>query len=260
VSGPPAPRVVAAFGAHGVAAPLVGGEGHAWRSGDLVLKPWDEVAEWTWLGEHLPTVREDGFRLALPVPASDGRWVVDGWCAQTWIAGAHPDEPRWGDVLSTCDRVQRAFGHLPRPPFIDERRHHWAVGDRVAWEETGSPVDDRLLDRLLAVRRPVELRSQVIHGDLTENVLFADPLPPGVIDPALYWRPAGYADAIVVGDAVRWAGADPEPLLAATAHIEAFPQLLVRAVISRLVTTLLFDRRDVEYFDVDVRLAEGLAG
>jgi uncharacterized protein (TIGR02569 family) len=260
VSGAPPPSVLATFGVGGSPEPLAGGDGHAWRSGDLVLKPWDDDAEWAWLGEHLPTVREDGFRLALPVPATDGRWIVEEWCAQTWLAGEHPTEPRWIEVLATCDRVGRALAHLPRPDFLDARTHPWAVGDRVAWEEAESPVGHPMLDRLLGVRKTIDLRQQVVHADLTENVLFADPMPPAVIDPTLYWRPAGYANAIVVGDAVRWAKADPTPLLAATADIEGFPQLLVRAVIARLVTTLVFDRRDVAYFDSDVRLAVELAG
>ena len=44
--------------------PLSGGEGVAVRAGDLVLKPCDDPVEWAWLGEVLPTVPEDGFRLA----------------------------------------------------------------------------------------------------------------------------------------------------------------------------------------------------
>jgi uncharacterized protein (TIGR02569 family) len=260
VSGPPPRSVLAAFGAQGAAIPLEGGEGHAWRSGDLVLKPWDEVAEWTWLGEHLPRVREDGFRLALPVPAAGTAWVVDDWCAQTWVAGAHPTEPRWLDVLTICDRFQRSLAHLPRPPFVDVRTHPWAIGDRVAWGEAQPNVEHPLLDRLLRLRRPIDLPAQAIHGDMTENVLFADPLAPAVIDPTLYWRPAGLASAIVVGDAVRWSAAEPTTLVAATDHIDGFPQLFVRAVIARLVTTLIFDRRDVTTFETDVRLAEELAG
>ena len=77
---------------------LAGGEGRSWRAADLVVKPCDDAVEWAWLGEHLPTVREDGFRLALPVQAGDGRWTVEGWCATTWLAGDHASD-RWVDVL-----------------------------------------------------------------------------------------------------------------------------------------------------------------
>lgn len=237
-AGPP-PDVLTAFGATARPTPLAGGEGGSWRAGDLVLKATPTGTEWPWLGEHLPTVREDDFRLALPVPARTGRWVVDGWCAQAWVVGEHPDGPRWRDVLAVCDRLHTAMCHLPRPGFLDGRTHPWSVGDRVAWGEAEPEVEHPLLDPLLAMRRPLDLPLQAVHGDLTENVLFAEDLPPAVIDVSLYWRPAGYAHAIVVGDAVRWLDAKPGPLLVAVGHVVAFPQLFVRASIFRLVTTLL---------------------
>jgi hypothetical protein len=38
-------------------------------------------------------------------------------------------------------------------------------------------------------------------------VLFHDGLPPAIIDFTPYWRPVGYASAIVVADALVWEGA-----------------------------------------------------
>ena len=238
--------------------PLEGGEGRSWRAGDIVLKPCDDVVEWAWLGECLPRVHQEGFRLALPVRAVDDRWVVDGWSAQTAVAGVHAE--RWSEVLEVCRRFNASMATFARPAFIDQRTHPWSVGDRVAWEEANRPRDHPLLERLSAIRAPVDLPSQVIHGDLTENVLFADHLPPAVIDVTPYWRPSGYSLAIVTADAIRWFGADPDELLTACADIEAFPQLFVRAVIFRLVTTLVFDVRDVAYFGRVVEVAEMLAG
>ena len=87
---------------------------------------------------------------------------------------------------------------------------------------------------------PIAAPSQLIHGDLTENLLFVDGLAPAIIDVTPYFRPRGFAAAVVVGDAVRWRDADPDPLLAAVAHESWFPQLFVRAVIYRLVTSLVF--------------------
>jgi uncharacterized protein (TIGR02569 family) len=254
-SEPPA-EVLGRFAATGPPSPLPGGEGRSWRAGDLVLKPCDDPIEWTWLAEHLPTVRSDAVRLAPPVPAIDGSWIVDGWCAQPLLAGEHAE--RWLDVLAVARRFHAAVRHLPRPAFIDRRTHPWSVGDRVAWDEASSPVAHPLLDRLLPLRRPVDLAPQVIHGDLTDNVLFADDLPPAVIDVTPYWRPAGYSSAVVVGDAIRWRDADPVPLFDAVADLEAFPQLFVRAVIFRLVTTIVFDLRDAAYFEHVVEVAEDL--
>ena len=77
--------------------------------------------------------------------------------------------------------------------------------------------------------------SQLIHGDLSGNVLFHDQLPPAIIDFSPYWRPAAYASAIVVADALVWEGADAR-ILGAVSHIDDFGQYLVRALIFRAVT------------------------
>ena len=163
-------------------------------------------------------------------------------------------------MLASCERFHRACAHLPRPSFIEERTHAWAIGDRVAWEEADPPTPDPWLDRLFALRRPISLPSQLIHGDLTDNVLFDDELAPAIIDPTPYWRPAGFASAIVVHDAVRWWSADPEPLIAATAHLEEFPQLFVRAAIYRMVTSIVVGSDDPEDRREVVDLAAWLAG
>jgi len=255
----PRAAVPAAFGTSAGLEALPGGEGSTWRSGDLVFKRAPSGNEWRWLGEHLPSVRDDGFRLASPMPALDRRWIVEGWGALTWLPGSPPTTSRWSDVLAASDRLHRAMRHLPRPSFVDRRTHPWSIGDRVAWGEVATPVRHDVLDRLLALRRRVDLASQPIHGDLAGNVLFADGRPPAVIDPTMYWRPAGYASAIVVGDAVRWHGADVDRMLDEVAHLDAFPQLFVRACIFRLVAALLFGRDDLAPYDRDVELAERLA-
>ena len=91
------------------------------------------------------------------------------------------------------------------------------------------------LPRLTAALRPVAGRSQLVHGDLTGNVLFHDALPPLVIDLSPYWRPPTFASAIVIADALVFEGASEdvvEPLL----EDPAFPQYLLRALIYRAVT------------------------
>jgi uncharacterized protein (TIGR02569 family) len=248
--------VLEAFGATGDPVALGGGEGRCWRADGVVLKPCDDETEWAWLGEVLPTVAQDGFRLALPMRATDGRWVVEGWCGQPLVAGAHAE--RWVEVIGVGERFHEAIASLARPSFLDRRTNPWSIGDRVAWEELAPPVAHPILSRLLAMRAPTTAPSQVIHGDLTENVLFAEGLAPAIIDVTPYHRPRGFAAAVVIGDAVRWRDADPEPLLEAVADDPWFPQLFVRAVIYRLVTALEFGRSDVSYFEPDVALAERL--
>jgi uncharacterized protein (TIGR02569 family) len=232
---PPA-AVLAAFGVSAEPERLAGGRGTAWRCGELVLKPLDtSIEELEWQGALFDRLECDGFRV------SRLRGSSAGWCAWEHVAGEHR-ERAWPDVIAVGERFHAALARVPRPGFLDLRTNHWAIGDRVAWGELPAEgfADAKHLSRLVEVRRPVDTSaSRLVHGDLTGNVLFADGLPPAVIDFSPYWRPTGFASAIVVGDALLWGGADAG-LLNAVAHVDDFPQLLVRALILRAVVDALF--------------------
>ena len=72
----------------------------------------------------------------------------------------------------------------------------------------------------------------MIHADLANNVVFHPDLSPGVIDISPFFRPAAYADAIVVADAIAWSGAPDE--LAERFLQRHGPQLLLRAILFRV--------------------------
>jgi uncharacterized protein (TIGR02569 family) len=234
---PPQP-VLAAFGveAEPEPVPLAGGRGTAWRCGELVLKPLDtSVEELEWLGRLLDSLLCHGFRV------SRLRGVRDGWCAWEFVEGVHRKRA-WPEVIAVGERFHAALAAVPRPGFIDRRTNHWAVGERVAWGELPASEFRHVehVEQLAAALRPVDERaSQLVHGDLTGNVLFADGLPPAVIDVSPYWRPPAFASAVVVGDALLWEGAD-DSVLAAVAHVDRFPQFLLRALIFRAVVDALF--------------------
>ena len=73
---------------------------------------------------------------------------------------------------------------------------------------------------------------------MTGNILFDETLPPAIIDLSPYWRPAEYANAIIVVDSVVWEGA-PDTLLDFLGNSHEIHQLLVRASMWRIVTTEL---------------------
>jgi len=230
--------VCATFGVLDRPVSLPGGQGGAWRVGPLVLKqvgPDPGVAEEVrWLGTALDEAM-GGVRVAVPVAATDRRWVVDGWAATPFLDG-EPAGWRWVEVLEAGRAFHVAVVHLPRPSFLDRRRSPWDVGDRMAWGEEPLAVRDGglapLVERLAARLRPVEAPAQLVHGDLGGNVLLSDDAPPAILDLSPYWRPPAWADAVVVVDALVWADADPA--LIDVAGVD--PQLLARAMLYRLVT------------------------
>ena len=230
--------VLEAFGASELSAvPLAGGQGTSWRADGAVLKPADHrVPELEWLAAVYSHIRPDGFRIARQLRAADGAVCVEGWSATEYVTGVHAAR-RWADVIAAGERFHAALAGLDRPAFLDTRHNAWSTGDRVAWGEIPAArfAQVRHLGRLVAALRPVEARSQLIHGDLGGNVLFADTLPPAIIDFAPYWRPAAFATAIVIADALVWEGADASAV-AAVGHLDEFPQYLLRALIYRAVT------------------------
>ena len=237
----PASSVLEAFGISGTLVSLDGGRGTSWRAGDAVFKPLDRSVEsLAWQAEVFSSLSRDGFRVSTPLRAADGSFVVEGWSAGEALDGRH-EKGRWPEIIAVGERFHAAMSGVPRPDFISGYTDPWAIGDRVAWGEL--PASDfahvKHLTRLASALKPVEAKSQLIHGDLTGNVLFDERLPPAIIDLAPYWRPPAYASAIIVGDALVWEGAD-ETILDAVAHIEDFNQHLLRALIYRAVTDRLF--------------------
>ncbi|MEU4761876.1 TIGR02569 family protein [Actinosynnema sp. NPDC023794] len=217
---------------------LPGGRGGTWRAGGVVLKPVDFEPETRWRSDVLAALPPStAFRVAPPVRSASGDWVVDGWKACRFVAG-EPDVGRPDDVLRAGIAFHEAVRDVPRPAYLDLRGDPWSVGDRVAWEESPADVGPAALDLLaplLAARAPVDLPAQVVHGDLAGNVLFAAHLPPAVIDWPPYWRPASWAAAVAVADCLCWHGAPPE-LLDRWSHLPEWDQVLLRALIYRIVT------------------------
>ena len=238
VDAPPA-GVLAEFGVDEVPTPLPGGRGTAWAVRDLVLKPLDMTLDaMAWQEDLLTRIDGDGhLRVAPPSRSLRGALVVDGWTAWRRVAGLH--QPRWQAVIAAGERLHHLLAGEARPAFLDRRDDPWSVADRVAWGEATLADSDAVphLARLLGCARPADRDGdQLVHGDLTGNVLFAPGQPPAVIDLSPYWRPPGYAYAVVVADALVWEGAE-ETLLASVSHVGGLGRYLTRALVFRLVTS-----------------------
>ena len=242
----PPPAVLAAFGVAGSRpAQLGGGQGTSWLADDVVVKPADaDMEELAWQAWVFAQIPASGFRLARPRRAADGSLCVDGWCAAEYVTGTH-EAGRWPEIIAVGERFHTALAGIPRPSFLDQRSSRWAISDRVAWGEI--PPSEfpcvRHLPELVCALRPVTAPSQLIHGDLTGNVLFDSPQPPAIFDFSPYWRPAAYASAIVIADALVWQAADRQVLDAVT-HIGGFGQYLVRALIFRAVADWIFRQKE----------------
>ncbi|MEO1193722.1 MAG: hypothetical protein AAFY02_18345 [Pseudomonadota bacterium] len=144
-----------------------------------------------------------GCRFQRPVPAPKGGWEIDGWTAWRWIDGkTNPTRTR--DIVLAARAYHEGLSGLRCDPALLGRDDPWAKADRVAWGEAppSYSADYELLLRPFLSVAPAADRLQLVHADLTGNVVFAPGQPPGIIDPTLYWRPVAFAEAVVFVDQV----------------------------------------------------------
>src|SRR3954452_5719472 len=157
-------------------------------------------------------------RLAVPVPPPDASWVGEGWPASRY----EPDtvSTRDLDVTLAAGRVlhaELAAWVSARPAGLDARTARWAVAEREAFADG-----------------EVDLPSQLVHADLFGNVLLDGRGAPVVIDVSPAWRPARWAEAVAVLDAVADAVAPPSVLAAWSSATDR--ELLRRALTFRVAS------------------------
>jgi hypothetical protein len=204
---PPPGHVLAAYGLRERPQPMAGGRvSGAWKVGDAVLKRVADTAEQAWLCQvYLDWRRDAAVRVPRPLPDQDGRWVVDGWSAHLLVPGTTAsvvEDPAWFRLA--CDSFLDITADLAKPAFLDSRDDPWTTADRmlVTGAEPPAAVGEFVGD-CLRDNGVVNGRSQVVHADLTGNVL-RDGDVAGVIDWPVQWWPRELALAVVVVDALCW--------------------------------------------------------
>ncbi|MGX7825118.1 TIGR02569 family protein [Actinokineospora sp. 24-640] len=239
MSTPPPQHVRAAFGVRD-AEPALIENGPVWRCDDIALRPAGNPAEASWVAQTLGELTVPDLRIARPVRSSDGRYVVGGWVAFRFVDGR--PEPRYDDVVSASLRLHEVTRDLARPRFLGMRADVFAMADRVAWAEERAELDPGLGGRLFALlsesRGEITAKPQVVHGDLFGTVLFDGDAAPGLADFTAYYRPAEWAAAVVVVDALAWGGAD-DGIARRWSHLADWPQALLHALLFRLAVHAL---------------------
>jgi uncharacterized protein (TIGR02569 family) len=265
----PPEHVRSTFGLRGVEPEPLGLDWDGgWRCGDVVLTPVSDHARAAWSAKVREGLQLDGVRLARPVRSTDGRYVASGWRCDTFIEGT--PEPRYDEVVSAANRLHAATAALERPRFLAQgplapwiQVDTFVAADRAAWDsqpmrvmrgiappETRSPDTARSVDahvRLASLRKSVKTPPQLVHGDLFGTVLFTGMGMPGITDITPYWRPAPWAAAVAVVDALSWGGAD-DGLLERWEELPEWPQMLLRAVMFRLAVHAMHPRSTPEAF------------
>lgn len=247
----PSERVLDLFAVPDDLHPLPGGQGQSVLAGDLVLSPGRDARIADELSPllarravDLDTRPRRSVRIAMPIPARDGSWVVDGWSASRY-------EP--GSRTCTDAAVIRATGTLLHaelaqavhrwPLATQPPRSRWDRAERVAFgdahlddAEFTEPQAEFALELLELCADEQLGAGQLVHGDLAGNVLLDGTGVPVVIDFAPYWRPVSWSDAVTVLDLVMWSDADPFLMHEWTGGSQR--QAMLRAGIFRVLSDL----------------------
>nr|WP_164546476.1 TIGR02569 family protein [Corynebacterium hylobatis] len=212
-------HVVSAFqGESGVPEPAGHAWDNGWRIGPVVYSRASGVAA-GWSAKLRGTLQIDGVRLARPVRSTDGRFVVAGWKASTWIDGEL--SRRVDETVLVALRLADALADKPEPPE-PEQADPFVLADQRAWEESAPEY------------RQLTGAVQVGHADLLACTLYHGTQTPAVTElvPFSAPRPHGYTAALVIVDGLI-AGAVDDGVIDRFRQLPDIDQLLLRAVAYR---------------------------
>ena len=231
----PPKHVLKAFGVHGSPEVLPGGQGTTFRVGDVVFKPTHNAVETIWVIEVLGGIESTEFRVPTYLSSDVGEVLVDGWMAYEFLPGEMVKE-HWEEKRKVLEHFHHALKDVPEPPFFAHRDDPWALADFMAWGDLAINCHDRLklaVETLVECLQPINVTNQIIQGD-PDNILFAEGVPPAIIDFCPYWRPSEFGFAVLVVDKLVWEEADLS-IVQVFEDIPEFSQLLVRAELRRVL-------------------------
>lgn len=214
-SEPPTIETAKAFGSAEKPLLIEEGQRTTYRAGDIILKPSGDKLYSFWEAEVFEKLKPDEeVRCAKPIRGIDGSWVYQGFVAWSYLEGSHIDG-RFTEKLAASKRFHQLLNGLAKPDFLATPRSSWSTADKAVWEQRVFDYDPgfmELIDQIKPHLEDLELPRQLVHGDLAGNFLFAENLPPAIIDFSPVWAPNGFAEGIMLADAIVWENAREEEL------------------------------------------------
>lgn len=212
---PPTKDTAASFGSSEKLELLSGGQGTSYRSGMIILKPADDFERTQWMAKiftDLPS--NENVRFARPIKSSNGEWICDGYVAWGFLEG---NSVRGGyeEKLFASSVFHELLKDIPRPDFLETVSSSWSAADAVVWARREFHYDDEFMELLHQITphlKPIQAPLQLIHGDLLGNFLLSESLPTAIIDFSPAWAPNGFAEGVMLADALAWENASPEEL------------------------------------------------
>ena len=283
-SAPPPDLIRMAFRAErGDAEPLGAEWGYGYKCSASVLIPvggarQTEIAVWS--AKVREKLRPAAIGIVRPLRSSDGRYVAAGWRADAWLPGAA--SPRFDELVAAAVRLSYALKDCPPPPLLTPENAPWDSAQIFLHADAAAFADDpaasiapgldvesiagadtqralELAAQLAPLRGEMTSPFQTVTADMVGTTLFDGASPPVVTDIIPVQRPAAWPAALTVVDGISWGYGD-DGLIARWAHLPDFYELVVRAVLYRLLIHALHPQRVSAAMDGLERVAKVVVG
>lgn len=212
---PPTKNTALAFGSEVEPILMKGGQGTVYHAGNIILKPGDESEFNNWICQTFLDLPEpQGFRFTRPIKSVSG-WIYNGYAAWSFLEGEHL-QGHYKEKITASKKFHKLLQNIEKPDFVGTGEDSWSVADRVALGEKEFNYDkefQNLYDQIKPYLKSVPSDRQILHGDLYGNFLIDPVLPPAIIDFSTAWGPNGFAESIMLTDAIMMGELKPEELL-----------------------------------------------
>ena len=258
----PSKEVLESFGILEKAKLLPGGLSRAFLAGDIVLKyfPNDTEEEVVWLATMLDNIQSKDFRVQKFIKSRKGKYLVEGWVAYGYLSGEfRKDIEHLKQKKEVLQSFHEAIKDEPLPAHYNlERTDPWGMADDMVWGERPIKCHKRIMEEikvLINFLEPLNLPRQLIQGD-PGHVLFTEEEPPALIDLSWHYRPTDFSLAVLAADALCcWCEEECSCLEADEVYkvfedVEHFDQLLLRAVLRRVLEIEGHLKFDMKYLDM----------
>lgn len=247
-------EILNSFNLSGEIIPLSGGQNTSVRVSNAVLKPVDDRQHSEWLLNIIYQINPNGYRISKPIKSKKGTFVSNGWACTHYEKGqdikGRIEEKLLVSRLFHCDLSSIHFRDLPHTD------NPWSKGHRIAWQidDLPSELPKEIKENINNLLRKVSLKDnykvQIVHSDLSGNILFDKVLNPLVIDFSPTIAPVEYAEAILVCDCIAWQGSEVSELDLLPGD-ERYKEMIIRAIIFRLAVCAIFSKGDYNKFLIE---------
>ncbi|MBZ8176900.1 TIGR02569 family protein [Corynebacterium poyangense] len=214
--------------------------GYGWRVGQVCVSRALATDAAGWSARVREKLKVEGLRIARPLRSTDGRYVVSGWRASSWIEGK--PARRVDEAVAAALRLDAELSTLS--VALPEAKGKGTVFDQADRSATaGEDHGDALAARLIRNTPFCDAPDQICHADMLGTTIFHQGNIPALTDIVGTRRPRGYTAALCMIDGLITGAVDPG-IIHRWRHIPHLEHLLFSALTYRVLVEVIDEHRD----------------